>query len=423
MALALVAGVAAVVVLLLTSRGGDERLVPAGGDADGQYDPLAWEPGRADELGRRAAAGLSDVIYEKSPGGVAATARRTAVWRPLVEAAARAEQVDPETLEALVLLESAGRPDAVAGGDLEGAAGLGQILAQTATGLLGMRVDLARSRELTERIAAARATGDAAAARRLARARRRADERFDPPKALRAAARYLELAEREAGREDLAIASYHMGLGNLRTLLDRYGEGGDVPYVQLYFDTTPLRNERAYGFLSSLGDDSATYLWRVRAAREIMRLHRERPGELARLAARHRSGGGAGRRFRPAAGAGVRLPDGSGSLGLRVLDPGLRPAGAAAAVLLYIGAGTRAISGQAPLVVTDADGASLTIARRYRSRRQALAFEFMLDRLQAWNLIAWDRGERAIEVVVSEEAGELLPDAERIARDATRPAS
>jgi hypothetical protein len=77
------------------------------------------------------------------------SAARTARLRPLVEAAARRHDVKPE---ALVLLESTGRPDVAASGDPEGAVGLGQILPGTATGLLGMRVDLAASKRLTARI-------------------------------------------------------------------------------------------------------------------------------------------------------------------------------------------------------------------------------------------------------------------------------
>ena len=43
----------------------------------------------------------------------------------------------------MVFLESAGLPEATASDDIEGAAGLTQILAGTATELLGMRVDVA----------------------------------------------------------------------------------------------------------------------------------------------------------------------------------------------------------------------------------------------------------------------------------------
>ena len=48
-----------------------------------------------------------------------------------MERAADQADVDPDTLEGLVLLESAGRADARAPGDLESAAGLTQILAET----------------------------------------------------------------------------------------------------------------------------------------------------------------------------------------------------------------------------------------------------------------------------------------------------
>src|SRR5262245_32170477 len=157
-ALAALVAVALVVVVVITRGGGgnqNERLVPGGGAKSGEYDPLAYDSHREDDLAARATAGFSDVVYEKSPGGVVSTARRTARWRPLVERAAKAYGVDPDTLEALVFLESAGRPDVVAGGDLEGAVGLTQILASTATDLLGLHVDLEKSRDLTSRIARA----------------------------------------------------------------------------------------------------------------------------------------------------------------------------------------------------------------------------------------------------------------------------
>jgi hypothetical protein len=47
--------------------------------------------------------------------------------------------------------------------------------------------------------------------------------------------------------------------------------------------------------------------------------------------------------------------------------------------------------------------------RSYRSRGQALAFQFWLDRLQAMNLIAWAREPNAIHVTVSDEARRLVP--------------
>src|SRR5215212_3821715 len=53
------------VVLLRGGGGGEpERLVPGGGERSGDYDPLAYDSGREDELVRRATAGFADVVYE-----------------------------------------------------------------------------------------------------------------------------------------------------------------------------------------------------------------------------------------------------------------------------------------------------------------------------------------------------------------------
>jgi hypothetical protein len=54
-------------------------------------------------------------------------------------------------------------------------------------------------------------------------------------------------------------------------------------------------------------------------------------------------------------------------------------------------------------------GYAFDIRRRYSSRAQALAFQFMLDRLQAMNLIAWVREPDAIHVTVSSSARRLEP--------------
>jgi soluble lytic murein transglycosylase-like protein len=60
--------------------------------------------------------------------------------------------------------------------------------------------------------------------------RRRVDERFDPAKAIEATARYLDFAKGKLGRDDLAVVSYHMGVGNLQQALMAYGKGV-VPYA------------------------------------------------------------------------------------------------------------------------------------------------------------------------------------------------
>jgi hypothetical protein len=95
-------------------------------------------------------------------------------------------------------------------------------------------------------------------------------------------------------------------------------------------------------------------------------------------------------------------------------------------MLEAIGAGTRAISGGGPLIVTSTvrderyqrllaahdveathayslhtTGYAFDIARTYVSRAQALAFQFVLDRLTARGLIAWVREPGAIHVAVA----------------------
>ncbi|MDP8943957.1 MAG: hypothetical protein M3N16_07545, partial [Actinomycetota bacterium] len=231
---------------------------------------------------------------------------------------------------------------------------------------------------------------------RLERRRRAVDDRYDPARALAGAARYLAIAERRLGREDLAAASYHMGIGNLGQVIDayvaprppapttratvaRYG----LSYARLYFDSSPVRNPRTHRTLTHFGDDSRHYLFRLEAAREIRRLHAEDPEELRRLAALHAAKASGEEALRPradnppledadalrdayAGGELVHLPNDPRRLGFGV-DPqmgalaaqvradrrlyrGLRPD--ALACLLFIAKEVHRIAGRARLVVT-----------------------------------------------------------------------
>ena len=454
--LMLVAATTAALAAVLLSRGPDppRTLAPGAGNSETTQDPLAWSAARREELERRAAAGLAHVIYAKSPGGVVLSAARTASFRPLVERVAKRTHSDADTLEAIVMLESAGRPEAQASNDLSGAVGLTQILAETGQNLLGMRIDVAKSERLTRGIL----RGHRVAAR--LRARRRVDERFDPAKALAATARYLQIADQRLGREDLAVAAYHMGIGNMQNALAAYGKR-DIPYARLYFDSTPLRHARADRILAGLGDDSSTYLWRILAAKEIMRLYREDPNGLARraelqgrkasaeevlhpsdrtpayadpfaLGRARASGELAALNPRALARAGIRIDPTMGELAGRVhqsprLYRALRPQ--ALRILEVIGTGTKHIAHTAPLVVTSTvrdqryqrvlaarnieatrnfslhtTGWAFDVSRTYRSHAQALAFQFMLDRLTALNMIAWVREPGAIHVTVASPA-------------------
>ena len=213
--------------------------------------------------------------------------------------------------------------------------------------------------------------------------------------------------------------------------------------------------------LASLGDDSSTYLWRVLAARAIMRSWRRGPAELERRASLQTAKASAEEVLHPATrtrafggpgeldgayrdGTLVRFLDDPDRTGL-LLDPrmgqlaqrlgrspetyrGLRPP--ALALAAWIGREVRRLSGtDAGLTVTSTvrdrsyqrllarrnreathayslhtTGWAFDVLRRYRSRRQALAFQFLLDRLQALDLIAWVREPAAIHVTVSGDA-------------------
>ncbi len=486
----------------------DKVLEAANATGDPGADPFAWDPDRREDFERRASSGFSHVLYELSPEGVVASAKRTAAFDDEIDEAAAAHGIDPELMEAIVFLESAGRPDVIAGAtDAAGAAGLAQIVASTGIDLLGMPIDLARSQQLTDTINSSYATAEKlrdkaarlgsgnekqvkkakqlaeqadrldARAEQALRERPRVDPRFDPEAALDGMGKYLEIASDRFGREDLAVTSYHMGIGNLETVIGAYAEEtgdpvdgrpigdvvaeDDLSYAQLYFDTSPTENEKAYEVLSGFEDDSGTYLWRVLAAEEIMRLYHDDPDELKRLAELHSNKATSEEVFHPEeetdvyadpaeledaidSGDLVEIPSGgeygyevgpqlgelSKELGVdRKLYESLTPE--ALATLIYMTARVQAITGKSGpkdnLIVTSAvrdqeyqdalvaenpeataayslhtTGYSFDILREYRNGDQAEAFQFVLDRLSALGVIDYAVEPRAIHVTVSE---------------------
>ena len=460
--IAVAAAIAILAVIVgLLGGGGALPLPPAARDAAGAAtgDPLAWNAGREAAFTSRAATGSAQVIFVKSPGGVIATAARVAAYRSAIERAVAGSGISPDLLEGLVFLESAGRADVIAGSDPSAAVGLTQILAETGSGLLGMHIDLARSARLTRQIAAAEARGASARVASLERRRAAIDDRFDPAKELAATVRYLQIAVRDLGRVDLAIAAYHAGIGNLQTVLRDYDGGGTVSFARLFFDSSPASHPRAWRFLSGLGDDSAFYYWRVLEAERIMRLYRTDRAGLSRLAGLETGYPSTAEvlvppastpRFAdPSALAGAYtsgllrpLPRNAAALWLayspalgalapklgapRAIYRGLRPA--ATAMLIEIAAMVHRLGGPraTPLVVSSAavdgrylrrlglddppaqTGFTFQIDRRYGSKAQALAFQFVLDRLQSLNLIAWLRGATTIEITVAPDAAQVL---------------
>jgi hypothetical protein len=467
-----VVALAAAAVAALSVLGDEPQLPPLAlpGENLGR-DPFAFDEQLTPAYERAAAFGLSHALFAKSAGGVAASARRTAAFRSMIEEAAAGSDFDADLLESIVFLESGGRPDVIAGHHVEDAAGLTQIRAETATNFLEMQVDLAASGRLTRQIEGARRRADEQEVERLRAERRRVDHRFDPAQALSGTVRYLTEARRRFGRDDLAVVSYHMGIGNLESVLRAYSGRTEEPiesvvdeaaldYARVYFDSSPVRHREAWELLASFGDDSQTYYWRVLAAGEIMRLFRENPAELDRLAELHGRGPSAeqvlhppelARRFAEP----TDLEDAREKTALRPLqdlptlpyeigpqvgrladvlsvDPTLyrmlRPR--ARAVLEYLTGWVRDTSAvERPLRVTSAvydeayaglllgsdlargthpsihaTGYSFDIRRRYGSGAQAEAFQYALERLEALGLIAWMRGTRVIHITVSPRA-------------------
>ena len=54
-------------------------------------------------------------------------------------------------------------------------------------------------------------------------------------------------------------------------------------------------------------------------------------------------------------------------------------------------------------------GYSFNIERKYAGLAQAEAFQALLNRLQALNVIAWERRPDVIHITVSDQAKELIP--------------
>jgi hypothetical protein len=108
--LVLAAGLVGTAILWATGAFDDEdsvdpaRIAAAARDREPSSDPFAYSDSRSADLVARATLGYSHVLYEKSPGGIVASARRTARWRADIERAAREHGTDPDLMEAIVLL-------------------------------------------------------------------------------------------------------------------------------------------------------------------------------------------------------------------------------------------------------------------------------------------------------------------------------
>jgi hypothetical protein len=262
-----------------------------------------------------------------------------------------------------------------------------------------------------------------------------------------------------------AVRAYS-GPGEHRLAANVIKDSG-LTYAQLYFNSSPFRHQGAYRLLANLGDSSSTYLWRVMAARDIMALYRRDPAGLERTDRLQTGHGSAEAVLHPpgsteafvdsaavararSARALLAVPnqpkqrhfDVDPSLAAQARSSGrppdlytaLRPQ--ALGTLYYIADRVHAIGGphDGPVHLTAAvrdrgyqqglavrgaprppayslytTGYSFDLARRYSSPRQAQAMQATLDRLQALDVIAWERRGAVLHVTASNEARALLP--------------
>jgi len=267
------------------------------------------------------------------------------------------------------------------------------------------------------------------------------------------------------GRADLAVAAYQMGLGNMQNIVDGYGTQTPT-YAQLYFGTAP-----DHEWLAWRRTVANAYYWKVLAAQRILKLYRHNPSALSFEAGQQARKNSAEEFMHPLyrtprfsnpnaiaaawkhhvlraiprdaqrthIAMGPFMGEEARALGRsRRLYRGLRKP--TLDVLLYIGRRVHELSGtRAPLVVTSAvrdnryqrvlmrvnanaarsyslhtTGYAFDIARSYASRRQAGAFELVLNQLEGANVIAYIREAAAIHIAVASDASQKLALLQRL---------
>jgi hypothetical protein len=255
-----------------------------------------------------------------------------------------------------------------------------------------------------------------------------------------------------------------MGIGNLQSVLSAYGRKS-VSYVQLYFDVDPQRSPKAYNILSKFQDDSATYYWRILAAKQIMASYRDDANALATRAALITSKASREDLMHPPAdnpgfkdgdalveatkegellplpipalnANGIAVSPAMGELAGRLKAPRSRYRAlrrGSLAALMEIGAAVNELTDGKVLTATSTvrdleyqkllqaetvqathayslhtSGWAVDIARSYASNKQAQMFQFVLTRMQALDLISWVKEPEAIHFTASADAESRL---------------
>lgn len=119
----------------------------------------------------------------------------------------------------------------------------------------------------------------------------------NPIESIKATAKFINYYEKFLGTQDLAVATFHMGYGNMLDLIDLYIYpekikdyakkiiiNKNLNYKKLYFGINKKSKPKAYYFLyNQLKDESANYLFKVLAASKILELNKKSPRELENM--------------------------------------------------------------------------------------------------------------------------------------------
>jgi hypothetical protein len=114
------------------------------------------------------------------------------------------------------------------------------------------------------------------------------DDRFNPERAIPAAARYLARLESKYGGRDWAVFAYHCGEGCANQVLSVARDSqvtGMLTVPAVFFSAHPGHNRELYGTLRRHmeRDYSPTYWFRIRRAEQLLAMFREDPKEFRKL--------------------------------------------------------------------------------------------------------------------------------------------
>lgn len=126
-------------------------------------------------------------------------------------------------------------------------------------------------------------------------------DRENPHESINATSKFINYYQKFLGTEDLAVASFHMGYGNIFDLIQKYIDPEKIKkfpkeavvahklnYPKIFFNTTKESKPKAYNFLfNTLEDDSANYYFKILAAANILKINKISPQNLKELSQKY----------------------------------------------------------------------------------------------------------------------------------------